>query len=765
MTDIAPSAPSAPASAEAARRLMRQIREIMAAQGGAQERLDRFVESIAGGLGADVCSVYLRRAAGQLELCATYGLSPEAVHQLYLAPGEGLVGAVARALAPVNVDDAPNHPAFSYQPEVGEEGVVSFLGVPILRGGRLLGVLTLQNRTQRSHDDEEIETLQTTAMVLAEVVADPAIVGEQTLEGLELRPSRAERLVGRCIADGVVLGQAFKHEPHVPPARLIADDPEVETARVEKAVHRLRAAVDQLLHGRAARLDEPREVLEAYRMIAHDHGWLERLRDAAASGLTAEAAVERVRNEHRARLLQARDPYLRARLHDLEDLANRLLRHLSEEEGGVILTQPLPDNAVLIARDIGPAELLEHDADRLKAVVVEEGAPNSHAAIVARALGVPMVGRLEGLLDRVENGDAVIVDGARAEVHLRPTAEVMESFRAKIAFTGEQKAEFERLRDKPAISRDGVRVSLLVNAGLSVDLPQIARTGADGVGLFRTEFQFMIADSMPRLAEQAALYRAAMEAAGPDKPVVFRTLDLGGDKILPYVETDTEENPAMGWRALRLALDRPGLMRYQLRALVEAGAGRTLHVMFPLIATVSEFRAAKQLVEAEAAWAARRGRPRPDQVRVGAMLETPALAYQLDALLSEVDFISVGANDLLQFFFAADRSNPRLAERYDILSPAALRFLAQIAESCAHAGVPVTVCGETAGRPIEAMALVALGFTRLSMPPTGVGPVKQAIRGCDVHALRDKLFDLLQDPDADVRQALEAWRREAVAAD
>lgn len=752
-----------PADASDGRRLMRQIREIMAARAGAQERLDRFVGVIASGMGADVCSVYLRRSAGQLELCATFGLAADAVHQLYLSPGEGLVGAVARSLAPVNVDDAPNHPAFSYQPEVGEEGVVSFLGAPILRGGRLLGVLTVQGRVQRAYGDEEVETLQTAAMVLAEVVADPAIAGEQTLEGLDLRPSRAERLVGRRIADGVVVGTAVKHEPHVPSARLIADDPAAEAERVERAVHRLREAVDALLTGRVARLDEPREVLEAYRMIAHDQGWLERLRDAAGSGLTAEAAVERVRSEHRARMLQSRDPYLRARLHDLEDLANRLLRHLSEEDGADAFMPELPENAVLVARDIGPAELLEHDAARLRAVLLEEGAPNSHAAIVARALGVPMVGRLEGVLDRVEDGDLVVVDGARAEVHLRPKPEVVSSFEAKIALTGEQRAEFERLRDRPAVSQDGVRVSLLLNAGLSVDLPQIARTGADGVGLFRTEFQFMVSDSMPRLSEQAALYRAAVEAAGPDRPVVFRTLDLGGDKILPYVSLDAEENPAMGWRALRLALDRPGLMRYQLRALTEACAGRALHVMFPLISTVDEFRAAKALVDAETTWAARRGRPRPAQVRVGAMLETPALAFQLDALLAEADFISIGANDLLQFFFAADRSHPKLADRYDILSPPALRFLAQISDSCLRAGVPATVCGESAGRPLDALALIALGFTRLSMPPSGVGPVKRAILSANVGMLRDRLFALIAQPDADVRPAFEALVEQAMA--
>ncbi len=734
---------------------MRQIREIMAEQANAQERLDRFVRVIASSLVADVCSVYLRRDGGELELYATVGLAPESVHVTRLAPNEGLIGAVAKAAEPLNLVDASTHPAFSYQPQTREEELTTFLGVPMLRGGRLLGVLAIQNRIRRVYDEEEIEALQTASMVLAEVMTDISAADGDELSGIEVRPSSALHIAGRPLAEGLAIGQAVKHELHVSAARLIADDPDAESDRLERAIKALRESIDALLAGRGAVLaPQPREVLEAYRMIAHDRGWLERLMDAAKSGLTAEAAVERVRNEHRARLVKSRDVYLRERLHDLEDLADRLLQHLANENGAVQPPEELPENAILVARTISPAALLEFNYERLKGVLLEEGAPTSHAVIVAKALSIPVVGRLENVLDHVETGDDIIMDGALGEAHIRPTSETFRLFEKRIQRSGERRAAFEKQREEPARTLDGTRVHLMLNAGLRVDLAQLERTGADGIGLFRTEFQFMISETMPRLAAQRALYSAALDAVGNDKVCIFRTLDLGGDKILPYVDIEREENPAMGWRAVRMGLDRPGLMRYQLRALIAAAADRTLMVNFPLLATVDEFRRARALVHRELELAERRGRPVPHSLKIGAMIETPAMVYQLDALLDEVDFVSVGANDLLQFFFAADRGNPHLADRYDPLSPPVLRLLSQIAATCRQSEAPVTVCGEIAGRPLEAMVLIALGYTRLSMPASGIGPVKRMVLGLDAGRAAEAVQALMHSRAPSVRGEL-----------
>jgi phosphotransferase system enzyme I (PtsP) len=740
---------------------MRQIREIMARAAGAQERLDEFVRVLASNMLADVCSVYLERSNGDMELCATEGLAAKAVHRTRLRPGEGVVGQVALKAEPLNVEDAPNHPAFSFQAETEEQGIVSFLGVPILRGGRLLGVLTIQNRTKRVYDDEDTETLQTAAMVLAEIVVAPELAaGGEVFDSIALRPTGEERLEGRGVADGLAVGRAVKHEPHVPPALLLAEDPDAEAVRLEAAIKRLRESIEALLEGRGSAIEgDSREILETYRMIAHDKGWLARLQDAVRLGLSAEGAVERVRNEQRAKLLSARDPYLRERLHDLEDLANRLLRHLGEARGYTFAAEETPEDAILFARTIGPAELLEQDLDRIRGVVLEEGSSTSHAAIVARALGIPVVGRIEGVLDRVEAGDLVIVDGAAGVVHLRPTTDAMETHQQRIEQRGERAAVFERLKDRPAVTVDGRSITLLLNAGLTVDLAQLDRTGAEGIGLFRTEFQFMIAEKLPRQGEQRTLYAAVLDSAG-DRPVTFRTLDLGGDKILPYLQMDREENPAMGWRALRLALDRPALLRTQLRALIIAASGRELRVMFPFVTTAAEFSAAKARLIGELDWVARRGHEPPTKLEVGAMIETPAIAFEIDALLETADFVSVGANDLMQFFFAVDRSSPRLSDRYDILSPPALKFLKLVREGCARADKPVSVCGEVAGRPLEAMALIGLGFDRLSMPAAGVGPVKRLVLGLNARRVEAAMGELLESREPSVRGALQALAEE-----
>jgi phosphotransferase system enzyme I (PtsP) len=737
------------------RSLLKQIREALASVGSAQTRLDMVVRIIARSMVAEVCSLYMRRAAGDLELFATEGLDAKAVHVTRLKPGEGLVGEIMRLGRPLNLADAPEHPAFAYRPETGEDPYHAFLGVPLLRGGRAIGVLVVQNRTERVYTEDEVEDLQIVAMVLAEMVASGELISLDELKGVELAPHRPERLKGSRFSDGLAYGVAVLHEPPVAPSQLLADDVAAEEARLKSAVEGLQTQIDQMLEGQAGLIETSFEVLETYKMFAHDRGWNRSLEDAVRNGLTAEAAVERVRSEHRARLGQARDPYLRERLHDLEDLNDRLLRHLA---GDGHMARELPENAILIARNLGPADLLEYDRTKLRGLLLEEGSAASHAAIVARALDIPCVGRLPALRDRVSEGDPVIVDAETGEAYLRPRQDVVKAIHARIDVRTQRRAEFAKLRETPAFTRDGAKIKLLMNAGLDVDLDILRETGAEGIGLFRTEFQFMVAEEMPRIHAQALLYARVMDAAG-EMPVTFRTLDLGGDKVLPYLEAEREDNPALGWRAIRMGLDRPALLRLQLRALIAAARGRPLRIMFPLIASVEEFRAARAWVDHEIAWAQRRGRPPPSRLDVGAMIEAPSMIWHLDALLSMTDFVSVGTNDLMQYVFAADRGNPRVSERYDPLSPPLLRALEQIQRACAETGTPVSVCGEMAGRPLEAFTLVALGFEALSMPPAGVGPVKRMVLSCDREAARRGVSALLKSSAGSVRNEIETLAR------
>jgi phosphotransferase system enzyme I (PtsP) len=742
------------------RSLLRQIREAMAGARPAQAKLDMVVRIIAVSMVAEVCSLYLARRSGELELFATEGLDPSAVHVTRMKPGEGLVGEIMRQGRPLNLSDAPSHPAFSYRPETGEDPFHSFLGVPVLRGGRAIGVIVVQNRTSRVYAEDEVEDLQIIAMVLAEMVSAGELFDPTELQDVEIAPQRSERMRGQKLADGLAMGVAVLHEAPVTVAKLLSDDPVAEEARLTKAITELQAQIDEMLEGHHAVLGPSYDLLETYKMLAYSRSWNRSLVEAVRSGVTAEMAVERVRNEQRAGLGQARDHYLRERVHDLEDLNDRLLRHLSGDGGKA---RTLPDGAILIARSLGPADLLEYDRSKLKGILLEEGSPASHAAIVARALDIPCVGRLDGLRLRVSEGDAVIVDAESGEAYLRPRPDVVSALKLRLNLRNERRAEFARLRDTPAFTRDGAKITLLMNAGLAVDLDMLPETGAEGIGLFRTEFQFMVSEDLPKIMAQAALYARVLDAAR-DLPVTFRTLDLGGDKVLPYLEAEREDNPALGWRAIRMGLDRPAFLKMQLRALIGAARGRPLRIMFPLIASVDEFRAARAVVDQEVAWAQRRGRPPPSRLDVGAMIEAPALIWHLDALLPMTDFVSVGTNDLIQYLFAADRGNPRVADRYDPLSPPALRALKRIQEACVETGTPVSVCGEMAGRPLEAFALVALGFDALSMPPAGIGPVKQMVLSCDREAARRGMEALLKATQGSVRGELETLARKLYVA-
>jgi phosphotransferase system enzyme I (PtsP) len=724
--------------------LLRRLREVMAEPVSAQERLDKIVVLIAANMVAEVCSVYVLRVDGTLELYATEGLNKAAVHQTVLRADEGLVGLVASEANPINLSDAQNHPAFSYRPETGEEIYHSFLGVPVLRAGNTLGVLVVQNRARRTYTEEEEEALQTTAMVLAEMIASGELAAI-AMPGAEPAARRPLQLTGLVLNEGIALGHVVLHEPRVVITNFIADDVPKELQRLETAVETMRSDLDVLLErGEVADGGEHREVLEAYRMFAYDRGWVHRLEEAVATGLTAEAAVERVQSDTRARMLRATDPYLRERLHDLDELANRLMHQLLGQDYAPARDR-LPENAILVARSMGPAALLDYDRKRLRGLVLEEGGPNSHVAIVARALGIAAVGKLTNATGVVDPGDAIIVDATAGDVQVRPTPEMERAYVERVRLRARRQSQYLALRDKPCMTKDGENIALLINAGLAVDLPHLEETGACGVGLFRTELQFMVAASFPRSAEQFSLYRAVLDAAG-EKPVTFRTLDIGGDKVLPFMRNFEEENPAMGWRAIRLGLDRPGLLRSQIRALLRAAGGRDLHLMFPMIAAVEEFDEAKSLVDRELAHLRRHGHKLPERVEIGTMVEVPSLLYQLDELLDRVDFLSIGTNDLVQFLYAADRGNARVAERFDAISAPVLRALKGIAERCRTRSKPVTVCGELASQPLGALALVAIGYRALSVAPSAVGPVKAMLLGLNAAKAAAFLVPLIERP-------------------
>lgn len=752
---MAARAPSAP------RRLLARLREMMA-RGTAS--LPAFVHLLAGELVSEVCSIYVLRPGEVLLLVASEGLNPEAVGHTRLRLGEGLIGLCAATATVQNLPDVQNHPAFAYRPETGEDRYASLLAVPVRRAARILGVLAVQNRTPRLFTEDEVEVLETVAMVLAELLA-----AEAGAEAAESRLDRrlAARFGGAALVPGLAigpvlpLGPLWRHGGDASPPRLLADDPEVERARLAAAMGSMQAGIDELIAGAAlsgAGLaegvpDAPREVLEAYRLIATDAGWMRRVQEAVRSGLTAEAAVHRVAGELHEGMRRVADPYLRERMADLEDLAGRLLAALQGDRAPPTV---LP-GTILLARRLGPAELLDWQARGIAGLALEEGSAHGHAAIIARALGLPMLAGARGAVDAAQPGDLAILDADEAQLILRPEPEARAAYaRASVARSA-QAARWEVLRERPATTRDGSHIQLLLNIGLPVELAQLEATGAEGIGLFRTEIAMLARGAVLDVDEQTTLYARVLDAAA-GRPVAFRTLDLGGDKLLPDAEATGEANPAMGWRSLRVGLDRPAVLRRQLRALLRAADGRALAVMFPMVATIAEFRAARALLQAEAAQCTRP----PARLRVGAMLEVPALLWQLDALLAEADFISVGTNDLLQFLFAADRGSPRMAQRYDVLSPPMLDLLDELVRRAAAAGVALSLCGEAAGHPLEALTLAALGFTSLSMSAGGILPVKAAFAALDLAALRTVLATIRRTgrDEPSLREPIAAWARE-----
>ncbi len=757
------------------RRLFAILRERLAL---GNTPLPKLIELVANEMLTEVCALYVMRTGEVLELAATWGLDAGAVGRTRLRLGEGIVGLVAAMGSPINLADAREHPGFAQRPETGEAAFASLLAIPIRRSGHIIGVLTVQNREPRRFTDLEQEALETVAMLLAEMMTT---AGAVEVRGEGFGAALPRRFDGLPLAAGIVIGPVVRAGQHVARRHVLAAEPEVEQARLLAASESMQRGLDDLIRGTPETLsaDASGEIMAAYRLIAADAGWLKRVSAMIEGGFSAEAAVMRVMAELRERMRRISDPYLRERLVDIEDLGNRLVMQLArlDQDGTDGPEGAAADvlGAILVARRLGPAELLDWHNRGVAGFVIEEGSAAGHAAILARSLGLPALSDARGVMDACRDGDEAILDTEDGIFILRPEDEVRQAYVSALGLQRAHAEEWVALREQPSLTADGVPVSLMVNLGLPLELPQLEATGASGIGLYRTEIA-LLARHRPEgaAAEQAAAaekylasetlivrqtaeYTRILDHAGA-RPVLFRTLDLGGDKILAGADLPVSENPAMGWRSLRIGLDRPATLRRQLRAMLAAARGRDLSVMFPMVATVGEFKAARALLEAEVA----RVEHKPATLNVGTMLEVPALLWQLPALMKEVDFVSVGSNDLMQFLFAADRGTPNLANRYDLISPPILDLLETVVRHAAAENVSLSFCGEASGRPLDALILVALGFHALSMSPSALPRVKTVLRRVDMAAFRRVLAAIRNhQPQANsLREPLSSWARE-----
>lgn len=739
--------------------LLREIRDVMTGTAKVQTKLDRLVTIISDRLAADVCSIYIMRLGQILELYATAGLKAEAIHQTRLAIGEGLVGEIASDATPLNLADAQSHPKFAYRPETGEEIYQSFVGVPIMSHHQVLGVLVVQGKTSRVYSDLQMEVLQTIAMVIAELAVSQQLVDRMALARERVTAGESHVCSGQKLSPGLSKAPAVLHRPAIEIKKLVADDPQAEEVRLNEAIISLQQSVQSLLDAPHVRENQTHaDIMETYRMFTQDQGWIGSLVAAVQTGLTAEAAVKKVLEDLHVRLASAKNPYVRQRIEDLEDISTRLLHHLC----GVCYTaaqDALPENFILVAKSLGPAELLEYPHDHIKGIVLEKGSAGSHITLIARMMDIPVVSGVDDVTDIIQSGDMVVVDGDNGEVYIRPSDDFRQEINEHIALRELKNLAFESTRDLSSVTVDGVEVSLNLNVGLHLDGRSLAAKDVSGIGLYRTELPYLAASSFPTVEAQRKIYSHVLEQAH-GKRVVFRTFDIGGDKEVPYLHTEAEENPAMGWRATRIGLDQPMLLRHQLRALLESAAGTELSVMFPMIAAVYELDDAKQLLELEMQYIRDEGGTLPSRVRVGVMLEIPSLLFDLDALLKRVEFISIGSNDLLQFFFAADRANDRVVSRYDVLSPPVLRMMRMIFEKCTNAHVDVGFCGNMVAKPLEAMALMACGLRNMSVPPACVGAIKQMVRSVQLKDLTNYMDMILEWDEVSLRQHLQSYAKD-----
>ncbi|ROR35002.1 phosphoenolpyruvate--protein phosphotransferase [Inmirania thermothiophila] len=680
-------------------------------------------------LQVDVCSVYLCDFDRKEHvLVATEGLNPEAVGRVRLAFGEGLVGLVASRAEPVNVEDAPARPEFRYVPGSGEEPFHAFLGVPVIHHRRVLGVLVVQHRERRRFDDDEVAFLVTLAAQVAMALHHAELTGE--LRGRRLgRPWSGGSLVVEGLPGAPGIGMGTAVEVYSAAQLMTVPDGTAADAEAEEAaLRRAFASVRSRITGMRERLGEtlPADaaaLFDAYCMMLGEGGLEDDAVARVRAGAAAAAALRDTVREH-ARVFEAmEDEYLRERAADIRDLGARVMDDLlARERAGRVW----PERTVLVARELGASHLAEVPRERLAAVVSATGSGSSHVAILARALGIPCVMGAEGLPLGGLEGEEVIVDGYRGRVYVRPSESVRTEFRRLIRQEARLGSELEALRNLPAVTRDGVRVPLMVNTGLLADIGPSLRSGAEGVGLYRTEFPFLVRDRFPGEEEQYRIYRQVLEAFAP-RPVVARTLDIGGDKILPYFAIQ-EANPFLGWRGIRVALDHPEIFLTQLRALLRADEGLgNLRILLPMITDVSELDQAARLLDQAVAELREEGHA-VERPPVGAMIEVPSAVYLMPAIARRVAFVSVGTNDLTQYLLAVDRNNARVAGMYDGLHPAVVAALHDLVRAARRAGCPVSVCGELAGDPAAALLLLGMGVDSLSMSAASLPRVKWVIR-------------------------------------
>jgi len=713
--------------------LLKRLKKTLSVLGEAQARLNKIVKIIADSMNSEVCSIYLINKYSILELYATEGLRSKAVHYSQLNVGQGLVGKIAATAEPIKTSQVSKTKGFRYLPETGEEIYNSFLGVPIQRLGKMLGVLVIQNLKNREFTDDDVYGLEIVAMVIAEMAELGAFTSSDGSDELNHNKKNSLTINGLVGKEGIVTGNTVLLEPQIKIENPIADNTNLEKLKLKKSISKLNDQLSEIISKKHfKKKGDFLEILETHKLLIEDKSWIKRMESSIDSGLSAVVAVEKEQTTTKIRIAKVQNFYFKERLNEFYEISNILLKILTNQKTYINLEDI--KEPILIARNISPLELvsLRH---QLKGIILEDGSVGSHTTIVSRALNIPLLIQTKDIISKISNGDKVILDADQGLVYVRPDKTILELYSSKLKLRTKVKKTFLESKNLEAKTLDNKKIFLMMNAGLMAELPSLDDSGADGVGLYRTELQFLISNKVPKRAEQAEIYCKVLDSAGTN-PVFFRTLDIGSDKILPTITPEIEPNPTLGWRAIRLTLERSGVFKMQVQALIRGAKGRNLNIVIPLVTEPNEFLQAKDIILDEIDREKKRNRIVPNLIQIGAMLEVPSLAFAPNSFFKSVDFLMVGGNDLKQFFFAADRENEKVRKRYDMLSASFLSFLKLIIKKSESYKLPLSYCGEDAGRPIEALVLCSLGFKTLSMQPNCIAPVKSLLRNIKLSQIK-----------------------------
>ncbi|MBT1119836.1 phosphoenolpyruvate--protein phosphotransferase [Stutzerimonas nitrititolerans] len=706
-------------------------------------------------MASQVCSVYLLDPeSDRFVLMATEGLNKKAIGKVSMAPNEGLVGLVGSREEPLNLEHASEHPRYRYFAETGEERYASFLGAPIIHHRRVMGVLVIQQKERRQFDEGEEAFLVTMSAQLAGVIAHAEATGSIRGLGRQGKGIQETRFIGIPGAPGAAVGTAVVVLPPadldvVPDKSIEKSEIEAELALFESALQAVRADMRALSERLASQMrKEERALFDVYLMMLEDSALGGEVTRLIRTGQWAQGALRQVVSDHVVRFEMMDDAYLSERASDVKDIGRRLLGYLQEARKQ---TLTYPEKTILVSEELSPAMLGEVPEGRLAGMVSVLGSSNSHVAILARAMGIPTVMGAVDLPYSKVDGIELIIDGTRGEIITNPAKVLREQYLQLAEQERQLSAGLDVLRELPCVTTDGHRIPLWVNTGLLADVVRAQERGAEGVGLYRTEVPFMIKERFPSEKEQMAIYREQLEAFHP-LPVTMRTLDIGGDKSLPYFPIK-EENPFLGWRGIRVTLDHPEIFLLQTRAMLKASVGlNNLRILLPMISGIRELEESLHLIHR--AWGEVRDEGMDVEMPpIGVMIEVPAAVYLTRELASQVDFISVGSNDLTQYLLAVDRNNPRVADLYDYLHPAVLEALQRIVKEAHEEGKPVSICGEMAGDPAAAVLLLAMGFDSLSMNATNLPKVKWLLRQISMQTARELLAKVMRIDSPEVTYA------------